>query len=395
MNRGGSNVVGQSNAGASDVVVTLERFKKLGPPVFKGRIDPIATEAWLKQIEKVFIAIACPDKQKVVFTSFMLEDEADHWWDATSRILKTTLPINNHITWETFKNAFNEKYFPDRVRFKMERDFLNLKQDISLLPNIRSKVEVLKLTRYADVVDQALIVERSLEECKKTHEVFKRNNQQGGFRNKNAFRHGTQFKKYNNGGNKDNEKSVGDTSFKKNFPLCQRCGRSHSGECYINTGACFGCGKSDHKIKDCPKRRSSSVISSINEAQQKKPKTQGRVFAITEQDAHASNDVVSVQKSDLQLVRIGDDVRKGAKPDFKLDESDVLWYGKRLCVPDDGEMKKEILNEAHNTAYSVHPGSTKMYHDLKRNFWWKNMKKEVAEFVSRCLTCQQVKIEHQ
>ncbi|KAK1560346.1 hypothetical protein Q3G72_025572 [Acer saccharum] len=326
MNRGGSNVVGQSNAGASDVVVTLERFKKLGPPVFKGRTDPIATEAWLKQIEKVFIAIACPDKQKVVFASFMLEDEADHWWDATSRILKTTLPINNHITWETFKNAFNEKYFPDRVRFKMERDFLNLKQDNKsvaeyeeqftslsrfatqlipddeskgrrfldgLHPDIRSKVEVLKLTRYADVVDRALIAERSLEECKKTHEVFKRNNQQGGFRNKNAFRHGTQFKKYNNGGNKDNEKSVRDTSFKKNFPPCQRCGRSHSGECYINTGACFGCGKSDHKIKDCPKRRSSSVISSINEAQQKKPKTQGRVFAITEQDAHASNDVVS------------------------------------------------------------------------------------------------------
>ncbi|TXG73219.1 hypothetical protein EZV62_001798 [Acer yangbiense] len=347
----------------------------------------------------------------------------------------------------------------------------------------------------------------------------------------------------------------------------------------MNAGVCFSCGKLYHKIKDCLKRRSGSVNSSINEAQQKKPKTQGRVFAITKQDAHASNAVVSstlslfcreatvlfnssathsfvscafsayankpaepldlcmtigtptgdsmlveqVFKSCLisvggrdflvdllplkmrdfdiilrmdwlatnyasidcfskeivfhkpgekefrfqgirnscdtltsaikatkmltkgcegflafvssynsikaslenipvvkefpdrqwlelvkdydcsinyypgkanvvayalkrkslgslahlittenhilrdlekcgvmvvthgQLVRIGDDVRKGAKPDFKLDESDVLWYGKRLCVLDDGEMKKEILSEAHSTAYSVHP----------------------------------------
>jgi len=45
--------------------------------------------------------------------------------------------------------------------------------------------------------------------------------------------------------------------------------------------------------------------------------------------------------------------------------------------------------------YTVHPGSTKMYKDLQRNFWWKGMKRDVAEFVSRCLVCQQVKIEHQ
>ncbi|TXG51790.1 hypothetical protein EZV62_024314 [Acer yangbiense] len=166
-----------------------------------------------------------------------------------------------------FKNAFNEKYYPDRVCFKMEWDFLNLKQGSKsvaeyeeqftslsrfatqlilddeskgrrfldgLHPDIRSKVEVLKLTRYADIVDRALIAERSLEECMKTHE-------------------------HNNGGNKDNEKSVGDTPFRKNFPPCQRYGRPHSGECYMNTGACFGCGKLDHKIKDCPKRRTLSL----------------------------------------------------------------------------------------------------------------------------------------
>nr|KYP63293.1 hypothetical protein KK1_017862 [Cajanus cajan] len=44
---------------------------------------------------------------------------------------------------------------------------------------------------------------------------------------------------------------------------------------------------------------------------------------------------------------------------------------------------------------SIHPGMTKMYHDIKKSFWWPSMKKEIAEFVAACLTCQKVKIQHQ
>ena len=51
--------------------------------------------------------------------------------------------------------------------------------------------------------------------------------------------------------------------------------------------------------------------------------------------------------------------------------------------------------EAHLSAYAMHPGSTKMYKTLKEHYWWNGMKKEIASFVSRCLTCQQVKAEHQ
>ena len=60
-----------------------------------------------------------------------------------------------------------------------------------------------------------------------------------------------------------------------------------------------------------------------------------------------------------------------------------------------GELKREIMEEAHSSAYAMHPGSTKMYHTLREHYWWKGMKKEIADFVSRCLTCQQVKAEHQ
>ena len=66
-----------------------------------------------------------------------------------------------------------------------------------------------------------------------------------------------------------------------------------------------------------------------------------------------------------------------------------------LCVPNEGQLKKDISNKAHKSRMTVHPGGTKMYNDVKRNFWWEGMKREVAINVSQCLTCQQVKEEHQ
>ncbi|KAL0426522.1 UNVERIFIED_CONTAM: Transposon Ty3-I Gag-Pol polyprotein [Sesamum latifolium] len=53
------------------------------------------------------------------------------------------------------------------------------------------------------------------------------------------------------------------------------------------------------------------------------------------------------------------------------------------------------MHEAHYAPYAMHPGSTKMYRDLRPYYWWPTMKKDVAEFMAKCLTCQQVKAEHQ
>ncbi|KAA3484290.1 DNA/RNA polymerases superfamily protein [Gossypium australe] len=58
-------------------------------------------------------------------------------------------------------------------------------------------------------------------------------------------------------------------------------------------------------------------------------------------------------------------------------------------------LQQLILNEAHNSQLSVHPGSTKMYQDLKQHYWWSGMKRDISDFVSKCLVCQQVKAEHQ
>ena len=64
-------------------------------------------------------------------------------------------------------------------------------------------------------------------------------------------------------------------------------------------------------------------------------------------------------------------------------------------VPDVTDLRKRILEEGHRSGLSIHPGATKMYQDLRKMFWWQGMKKDVAEFVYSCLTCQKSKIEHQ
>ncbi|CAA0810475.1 Unknown protein, partial [Striga hermonthica] len=72
----------------------------------------------------------------------------------------------------------------------------------------------------------------------------------------------------------------------------------------------------------------------------------------------------------------------------------ALEYKGRLVVPNVEALRKEILTEAHSAPYLAHPGSTKMYPDLKWSFWWRGMKGDVAEFVKKCLVCQQLKAEH-
>ena len=73
----------------------------------------------------------------------------------------------------------------------------------------------------------------------------------------------------------------------------------------------------------------------------------------------------------------------------------MLKFRNHIVVPKDKSLKKEILDETHRSKYTVHPGGNKMYQDLKILYWWENMKREIAQFVRSCLTCQQIKAEHQ
>jgi hypothetical protein len=79
---------------------------------------------------------------------------------------------------------------------------------------------------------------------------------------------------------------------------------------------------------------------------------------------------------------------------FREDAQGTLWFKERLIVPNEEALKKKILDEAHALRYSIHPGSTKMYHDLRQQFWWTRMKREVARYVFECDTNRKVKTDY-
>ncbi|GJU79149.1 putative reverse transcriptase domain-containing protein [Tanacetum coccineum] len=73
----------------------------------------------------------------------------------------------------------------------------------------------------------------------------------------------------------------------------------------------------------------------------------------------------------------------------------TLCLNGRSWIPCRGNLRELIMNESHKLKYSIHPGSDKMYQDLKKLYWWPNMKAEIATYVNKCLTCAKVKAKYQ
>jgi hypothetical protein len=112
-----------------------------------------------------------------------------------------------------------------------------------------------------------------------------------------------------------------------------------------------------------------------------------------ELDSTLEQDIQKGQLKDAKIQEIKEQIREEKAPGFSVDEQGTLWYKKRLCVPEVKEIRELILHEAHDSVYSIHLGSTKMYHDLKNRYWWYRMKRVVAEYVALCDNCQGVKAE--
>ncbi|KAL4296010.1 hypothetical protein GQ457_12G015510 [Hibiscus cannabinus] len=115
-------------------------------------------------------------------------------------------------------------------------------------------------------------------------------------------------------------------------------------------------------------------------------------------DALVQSDLVSrireLQRMDPELQKTSDNFDVKHNSDFSVKTDGLLYFKDRMRVPNDDGLRKEMLDEAHQSSLSIHPGSVKMYKDLKPLYWWPRMKAEITDYVSRCLTCQKVKVEH-
>ncbi|XP_011627165.1 uncharacterized protein LOC105421435 [Amborella trichopoda] len=122
----------------------IERFRRLAPPTFLGHGGVEKAERWKRQVEKIFEVLHCSDEQKVRLGAIMLEGDAEHRWGLVKQSWEKS---GIEVTWENFLEAFNEKYFPDLVRERMDVEFIEQQQGGLFVEQYAAKFA--KLSRYA------------------------------------------------------------------------------------------------------------------------------------------------------------------------------------------------------------------------------------------------------
>ncbi|KAD2804832.1 hypothetical protein E3N88_38209 [Mikania micrantha] len=101
------------------------------------------------------------------------------------------------------------------------------------------------------------------------------------------------------------------------------------------------------------------------------------------------------QREALTETHVSNEALQSLNQKFETKSDGAYYFQNRLWVPSFGDLRKVIMDEAHKSQYSIHPGADKMYQDLREFYWWPGMKKDIATYVSKCITCLRVKAEHQ
>jgi hypothetical protein len=105
--------------------------------------------------------------------------------------------------------------------------------------------------------------------------------------------------------------------------------------------------------------------------------------------------IKQAQAEDSEVDQMKRELHHDKYRDFSLAEDGTLYFRDRIVVPRHELMTDKVMKEEHDTPLSIHPGSTKMYRDLRQRYWWSRMKQDIARYVAECDVCRRIKAEHQ
>ena len=105
--------------------------------------------------------------------------------------------------------------------------------------------------------------------------------------------------------------------------------------------------------------------------------------------------ILNAQTDALKEENLKAESLRGMDKQLEIKLDGIRYFMERIWVPLYGNLRELVMDEVHKSRYSVHPGSDKMYHDLKVLYWWPGMNVDIATYVSKCLTCAKVKVEYQ
>ncbi|KAJ9547520.1 hypothetical protein OSB04_020063 [Centaurea solstitialis] len=148
----------------------------------------------------------------------------------------------------------------------------------------------------------------------------------------------------------------------------------------------------DYEIKYHP-GKANVVADALSRKERVKP-TRSRAMGMVVQTSLKSQ-IVEAQKEALKANNLKKETLHKLEKEFEEKSDGVRYFKNRIWVPKVDQLRALIMDEAHQSKYSIHPGSDKMYKGLKEHYWWSGMKKDIATYVSKCLTCAKVKAEHQ
>ena len=267
---------------------SIERVQKLGAKPYDGSGDPEAAWLWLDRVNKVYGVMGCTDEQRVMFSSFLMEDRAKDWWDVVER------RYLNGISWGQFQQEFTNRFFPQSYKDSKIEEFFRLEQKnmsvseyekrfselVRLVPYIQAD-EVLKCkrflaglqhrirvnlsmvpqNRFGDLVEAALRVEQSTMAMYESRQERKRSapgtSQQSSGQSSKKRNKGRGYRGRGTGRGAASSKGslrppVARSDTQSIPPVCHMCQRRHHGECRRYSTGCFHCGQESHFIRECP-----------------------------------------------------------------------------------------------------------------------------------------------
>jgi hypothetical protein len=288
-----------------------EHLKKANMPTFDGGADPEKAEKWLEEIERNFEILEVPDEAKSKVILPFLVGNAQKWWKGAQPAYSSE---GRPVTWDIFKKAFLNHYFPTTLRLERQNQFFDLVQkdgmtvveyasrfnalgqyvpsvmaDSSLKTlrfvnglqaRIRARMSAVQSTNYEDAYQRSLNIEMEIRRGEVERGIKRQNTDQ--------FSQTRLVVPRVEGQRGRRQAPMGfnvNTTTGMQHNLCNFCKRYHDGECRWKTGVCFGCGKSGHKMRDCPQsKQQMQPQNQPKPTEEKKEGTQrttnARVFAL-------------------------------------------------------------------------------------------------------------------
>nr|GFC39298.1 putative reverse transcriptase domain-containing protein [Tanacetum cinerariifolium] len=148
----------------------------------------------------------------------------------------------------------------------------------------------------------------------------------------------------------------------------------------------------DYEIR-CHPRKENVVADALSRKERSKP-LQGRALVMTI-GLNLPKQILSAQSQAKKENNFINEDLHGMVNKLEPHADGMLCLNNRSCILRFGDLRALIMHESQKSKYSIHLGSDKMYQDLKKLYWWPNIKAEITTYVSKCLTCAKVKIEYQ